>query len=58
MPERENVACRVNISFVKRTALHAPPLSYSKTGSTLRTTASYFLAAPASLGGIRLRLLP
>ena len=52
MPERENVTCRVNISLVKRTALHAPPFSYSKTGSTFRTAASYLLAARASLGGI------
>ena len=52
MPERENVACRVKVSIVKRTALHAPPFSYSKTCPTFRTAASYLLAARASLGGI------
>ena len=31
MSERENVTCRVKVSIVKRTALHAPPFSYSKT---------------------------
>ena len=52
MPERENIACRVNLSIVKRTALHAPPFSYSKTCHTFWTAASYLLAARTSLGGI------